>query len=48
MLLLCFIVVILICSLFIAMLKENVIATALLALWLGFFTTMLGNTLDKL
>ena len=48
MFLLCFVVVILICSLLIAMLKENVLATAIIALWLGFFATILGNILDKL
>ena len=35
MILLCFVVAILICSLLIAMLKENVLATAIIALWLG-------------
>ena len=48
MILLCFVVAILICSLLIAMLKENVLATAIIALWLGFFSTMLGHALDKL
>ena len=48
MILLCFMVAILICSLLIAMLKESILATAIIALWLGFFTTMLGHALDKL
>ena len=48
MILLCFVVAILICSLLIAMLKENVLATAIIALWSGFFATTLGNILDKL
>ena len=48
MILLCFVVVILICSLLIAMLKENVLATAIIALWLGFFATLLAQSLDKL
>ena len=48
MILLCFVVAILICSLLIAMLKENVLVTAMIALWLGFFTTILGQTFDKL
>ena len=48
MILLCFVVAILICSLLIAMLKDNILATAMIALWLGFFTTILGQTLDKL
>ena len=48
MILLCFVVAILICSLLIAMLKENVLATAIIALWLGFFATLLAQSLDKL
>ena len=48
MILLCFMVAILFCFLLIAMLKENILATANIALWLGFFTTMLGHALGKL
>ena len=48
MFLLSFVVAILICSLLIAMLNENVLATAIIALWLGFFVTTLAQTLDKL
>ena len=48
MILLSFVVAILICFLLIAMLKENVLATAIIALWLGFFVTTLSQTLDKL
>ena len=48
MFLLCFVVAILICSLLIVMLKENVLATTIIALWLWFFSTILGQTLDKL
>ena len=48
MILLCFVVAILICFLLIAMLKENILATAIIALWLGFFVTTLAQTLDKL
>ena len=48
MILLCFVVAVLICCLLIAMLKENILATAIIALWLGFFVTTLAQTLDKL
>lgn len=48
MILLCFVVAILICVLLIAMLKNNVLATALIALWLGFFATILAQSFDKL
>ena len=48
MILLCFVVAILLCSLLIAMLKDNILATAIIALWLGFFATILSQTLDKL
>lgn len=48
MILLCFMVVILICSLLMVMLKENILATAIIALWLGFFVTLLAQSLDKL
>ena len=46
--LLSFVVAILTCCLLIAMLKENILATAIIALWLGLFTTLLAQTLDKL
>lgn len=48
MLLLCFVVAILFCVLLIAMLKDAILATALIALWLGFFATLLAQSLDKL
>lgn len=48
MILLCFVVAILICVLLIAMLKDNILATALIALWLGFFTKALAQSFDKL
>ena len=48
MILLSFVVAILIYCLLIAMLKENILATAIIALWLGFFVTTLAQTLDKL
>ena len=48
MILLCFVVAILICSLLIAMLKENILATAIIAFWLGLFDTLLVKYLDKL
>lgn len=48
MILLCFVVAILICFLLIAMLKENILATAIIALWLGFFATILAQSFDKL
>jgi len=44
MILLCFVVAILVCVLLIAMLKNSVLATALIALWLGYFVTMLGHS----
>ena len=47
MFLLSFVVAILICSLLIAMLNENVLATAIIALWLGFFVTTLAQTLGE-
>lgn len=48
MILLCFVVAILICSLVIAIREESILATAIIALWLGFFVTVLSQTLDKL
>mgnify|MGYP004511734711 CR=1 FL=1 len=48
MILLYFIVVILVVVLLIAMLKDDVLATALIAIWLGFFATLLAQSFDKL
>lgn len=48
MILLCFVVAILICPLLVAMSKGNILATAIIALWLGFFATILAQSLDKL
>lgn len=48
MILLSFVVAILVCVLLITMLKDNVLATAIIALWLGFFATILAQSLDKL
>lgn len=48
MIVLSFVVVILIVVLLIAMLKDNVLVTALIAIWLGFFTTLLAQSFDKL
>lgn len=48
MILLCFVVAILVCVLLIAILKDNVLVTALIALWLGFFATLLAQSFDKL
>jgi len=48
MIVLLFVVAILILVLLIAMLKDSVLATALIAIWLGFFVTLLAQSFDKL
>lgn len=43
-----FMVAILFVLLIVVILKDNTLATAIIALWLGFFATVLVQSLDKL